>query len=167
MQLVTLLVCYVVTVPPAYIIIRRIGNTKWLALFLVVPLLGLALVAWIIALSRWPAADKMGRELAVRTVDIPANALVESGQHHELPPKRLYGIIANRRRDGSCALGYRYAVDAPHDGRTIPPLGLLAAGYQGGRGGGGTPRRRLKWLNSLWSGLGRCPFAGENEVRKC
>ncbi len=48
---------YVITVPPLYRLIRRVGKSRWWAIFLVVPILGFLFVTWIIALTRWPAVD--------------------------------------------------------------------------------------------------------------
>jgi hypothetical protein len=46
---------YVFTVPPLYRLLRRVGKSRWWAIFLVVPLFGFLFVTWIIALTRWPA----------------------------------------------------------------------------------------------------------------
>lgn len=46
---------YAFTVPPLYRLLRRVGKSRWWAIFLVVPILGFLFVTWIIALTRWPA----------------------------------------------------------------------------------------------------------------
>jgi len=48
---------YVITVPPLFRLIRRVGKSRWCATFLVVPIFGFLFVTWIIALTRWPAVD--------------------------------------------------------------------------------------------------------------
>ena len=48
---------YIITVPPLYRLIRRVGKSRWWAIFLVIPIVGFLFVTWIIALTRWPSLD--------------------------------------------------------------------------------------------------------------
>jgi hypothetical protein len=59
MQFVPLIVWYVVTVIPVYMIIRRTGKPTWLALFRVIPLAGFVILIWTLAYARWPAVSRM------------------------------------------------------------------------------------------------------------
>jgi hypothetical protein len=58
MQFVPLIVWYILTVIPVYIIIRRTGKPKWLAIFLVLPIAGFAIVIWTLAYTRWPTVSR-------------------------------------------------------------------------------------------------------------
>jgi hypothetical protein len=52
MQFVPLILWYVVTVIPVYVIIRRTGKPKWLMIFLVIPLAGFVILISTLANAR-------------------------------------------------------------------------------------------------------------------
>jgi hypothetical protein len=65
-QLLPLAVMYVLFGVPMFLILRRIGRSPWVLLWLVLPGLGLVIVMWFIALCRWPSNPTAGEFASIR-----------------------------------------------------------------------------------------------------
>ncbi|HUL05955.1 MAG TPA: hypothetical protein VLV76_06445 [Candidatus Acidoferrum sp.] len=55
LQLPPIIIVTIALLIPTVRVLRRMGKSRWWALFALVPIFGIIVLMWILAYSRWPA----------------------------------------------------------------------------------------------------------------
>jgi hypothetical protein len=57
-EFLPLLLWYIISGTPAFLILRRTGLSAWWALFIVIPIFGAVTVLWVVAFRQWPGTAR-------------------------------------------------------------------------------------------------------------